>query len=323
MIPFLIVLIVIGGLLILLGLSLIAVDHVFHKTFNRRGDGSNSITYAHPSDYPELNIRHGYISSRKDLRLSYNVYKKDGVKIKASLLVIHGIGFGHYYLLPMIRKFCEDGYLVIAYDQFGSGASEGKEIETMSVALKDIPYVLNFIKSDEELSKYPLYVFGHSWGGYAAFSSPRYSKDIKKVVSISGFYNEGVFAHQVSFLVKLRNFFIVGNDAFFDNRKAVKHTDAKMYYLQGENDLVINPRFAGEKYAKLAEKCPNLKVELLPNKGHTPYNDDESQKEQDKVLGEFGLLGGVLVPIEHYIDFRKISKVDENVYQKIIDFYSN
>ena len=312
-----------GGLLILLGLLLLFVDNTWRKVFNHRGDGSNSIRYNHPSDYPNLNIKHGYFETRKGYRLSYNIYKKDAVNIKATLVMIHGIGFSHYYLFPMIEKLCNDGYQVFAYDQFASGASEGRSIGAMTTSLKDLPFVFKFVESNPELNKYPLYVFGHSWGGFIAFSSLRYSKNIKKVISVAGFTNEGCFSPTVSLLIKLRNFFYYGFDAFYNNRKSVRKSNAKMMYLQGDHDLVVNPAFAGKKYEIDAKKNPNLSVVILPNKGHCPYNDDESQAAQDKVLGEFGLLGGVYVPDDHFVDFTKISKVDEKVYKIIVDFYNN
>ena len=77
----------------------------------------------------------------------------------------------------------------------------------------------------------------------------------------------------------------------------------------------------GKIYAKVAKKNPNLHVEILENKGHTPFDTDESQEGQNKTMGCFGTLGGVLVPDESYVDFRNISIVDNNVYQKILNFF--
>ena len=321
--PIIIAAIVLGSLLFLLMIAVLVMNHIYSNLFSRRADGSESIIYTHPSEFNELNIRHGYISTRKKYKISYYVYKKDNIKIKATLLVIHGVGFGHFYSLPLIKKFCDDGYLVIAYDQFASGASEGRAIKSLTLGLKEIKPVLEFIESDSELSKYPLYTFGHSWGGYISFSALRYSNDIKKSVSVAGFTNEGGLAPKFSLFIKLRNFFYAGFDAFYDNRKSLRKTTAECLYIQGEEDKVVNPVFAGKKYLKIAQNHKNINVKMLPKKGHVPFNDDISQAKQDKVMSEFGLMGGVLVPIDHLVDFRTMCDVDEKVYQMIIDFYNN
>jgi len=293
------------------------------KTFNKRGDGSISIRYQLPSELKNAEINRGYILTKGNYKLSYLTYKKKNTNPKALILVIHGIGYGHFYLLPLIQKFIDDGYMVMAYDQFASGSSQGKLLKTMSRGSVDIKYVLKYIESNSNLNNFPLYVFGHSWGGYVSGFTLRYSNKIEKLVDVSGFDNECDFVRPLRLFAMLRNFLIVGKNAFIRNKSNFKKTTAKVYYLQGVNDYVVQPRFAGEMYKKLFVNKPNIAVEILTDKGHTPFNDDECQTKQDKILSNFGFLGGVLVPFDQYVDFRKISKVDENIYQKIISFYES
>lgn len=312
----------IGSIFIIFTILIVIVSLTFKKTYGKRADGSISIRYPLPSDLNNIDITHAYMRSR-NINLSYNVYKKQGTTPKALILVIHGIGSGHFYLLPMIEKFVNDGYMVFAYDQYASGCSEGKVFKTMSRGVIDVKYVLRFIENNNELNKYPLYVFGHSWGGYVAGCSLKYSKNIEKCVDVSGFNNECDFVRPIRLLVLIRNFLIVGPKAFTKVHNIFRKTKSKVYYLQGKQDSVVNPQFAGKLYEKIAKRNKNVVVEILENKGHTPFNDNHSQEEQNKVMGDFGTVGGILVPLERYADFRKISKVDDSVYQKILSFYEN
>lgn len=321
--PLFIIIILICSILLLVCLITLVVSFYMKKTFFKRGDGSISIRYQLPSELKGVDVKHGQIKSKNNIMLSYITYCKHNITPKALILVIHGIGYGHFYLLPMIDKFVSDGYMVLAYDQYASGSSQGRIIKTMTRGSIDIKYVLKYIESNSNLNKYPLYVFGHSWGGYVAGFSLKYSHSIQKVVDVSGFDNEGDFASQMSLFIKLYNLFIVGINSFVRVRSIFKKTTAKVYYLQGKLDNVVNPKFSGEMYRKYLKNKTNIVVELLQNKGHTPFNDDESQKEQIRLMSNLGLLGGVLLPIEQYVDFRKISKVDESVYKKIISFYES
>ena len=310
-------------ILVLFFLSILFSIILMKKTYLKRGDGSISIRYPLPSDLKNAEIKHGYIKTKGNKNLFYNTYKKVNSKPKALILVIHGIGAGHYYLIPLIQKFIDDDYMVIAYDQYASGCSEGKTFVTMTRGIIDIKYVLNFIKGNELLNKMPLYIFGHSWGGYVAGCSLLYSNSIEKIVDVSGFDNECDFVPKFKFLIKMRNLFVAGFKSFKRVQSIFEKTTAKVYYLQGEQDLVVNPKFTAKTYQNRFKNKTNIVVELLQNKGHTPFNDDKSQKEQNKVMGNFGMLGGKLVPIDLYVDFRKISIIDENIYSKIRNFYES
>ena len=62
---------------------------------------------------------------------------------------------------------------------------------------------------------------------------------------------------------------------------------------------------------------------MLDRKGHSPIIDYKSQIAQLKVMKQFGMLGGVLVPLETYVDFNKNNVPDMDVYKMIGDFLIN
>lgn len=297
------------------------------KIYPTRGDGSISIKYALPSDYPFLEVHKSYFLNNKKARLSIYEYKLKNNDPKGLVLFIHGIGGGHFYSLQLINYLCEQGYMVLAYDQYASGTSEGKRIESMSQGAIDVKYAVRYI---EEHYKMPFYVMGHSWGGFCASQALRYSKNITKCISIAGLDSEAsmtsgpkFFASIATLFVKICGFTKYGRYALYSQYGAFKKTTAKVLYLQGKEDLVVSPIKTGYKYQKKLKNHDNIKVVMLPEKGHSPIVTYESQLAQGKIMAQFGMLGENLVPIETYVDFVKNNVPDMDVYKLIVDFLDN
>ena len=324
--------IIIGGslliaLLLFLIFARIANSIVSKKIYGHRGDGSISIKYALPSDYPNLEVKKSYFVNNKKARLSVYEYQQKNSKPKALILFIHGIGGGHFYSLQLINYLCEQGYLVVAYDQYASGTSEGKRIYSMNQGAIDVKYAVRYVESHYDL---PFYVMGHSWGGYCAAQSLRYSNKILKCVSIAGLDSEAsmtsgnkVAAAVASVFVRICGFTKYGKYSFYSSYGAFKKTHAKVLYLQGEEDLTVSPYKTGYKYQNKLKNKENIKVVMLPNKGHSPIINYESQLAQRKIMSQFGMLGQNLVPLETYVDFVKNNVPDMDVFKLISDFLDN
>ena len=288
------------------------------SVYGRRGDSSISIKYALPSDYTNLNVKKDYFLNNKNARLSVYEYVKKDTKPVGLVLMIHGIGGGHFYLLPLINYLCERGLMVLAYDQYASGTSEGRRIESMSQGAIDVKYAVKYVEEHYDL---PFYVLGHSWGGYAAAQSLRYSKKILKCVDIAGFNNEAAMASKIAApMLRLCSFLHFGKYVYYTTAGAFKKTSAKVLYLQGKQDAVVNPKKSGFRYEKMFKNKDNIQVMMLDNKGHTPFVDFESQMNQIEIMKQFGMLASNLVPLETYVDFNKNNIPDMDVYKIIGDF---
>ena len=326
--PYIIALIIVLASLVLFFVVAFLVNEKVSKSiYGRRGDASISIKYALPSDYPNLDSKKFYFLSNKKARLyGYEYHKKD-TKPKAVVLLIHGIGGGHLYLLPLINYLCEQGLMIVAYDQYASGMSEGRRIESMSQGAIDVKYAVRYIEQNYDV---PFYVMGHSWGGYAAAQALRYSKRIEKCLSIAGVESEAAMINPklklrklVMFIVKLCNATKFGKYAFYTSYGSFKKTNAKVLYLQGKQDLTVLSNLTGEVYQKKLGNRPNINITILDQKGHAPFVDYESQLKQYEVMSKFGLLGGVLTDINVYIDHVKTSVPDPKVYKLISDFLTD
>lgn len=316
-----IILIIIGSILLFLLSAYLVHFLVSNLIYGRRGDASISIKYLLPSDFPNLNVKKSYFLNNKKARLSVYEYTQKGTKPIGLVLFIHGIGGGHFYSLSLINYLCERGLMVVAYDQYASGTSEGRKIDSMNQGAIDVKYAVKYIEENYDL---PFYVAGHSWGGYAASQALRYSKRISKCVNIAGLNNEISMASKISRpLVAISGFLHYGKYALYSTYSAFKKTTAKVLYLQGKQDTTVDPKCNGFRYEKKFKNKKNIKVVMLDNKGHSPIIDYKSQVAQLQVMKQFGMLGGVLVPLETYVDFNKNNVPDMDVYKMIGDFLVN
>lgn len=324
---------IIGGsvliALLLFFISCSIANHIVsNKIYGHRGDASISIKYLLPSDFPELEVRRDYFENNRKARLSVYEYKKKGVKPVGLVLFIHGIGGGHFYSLQLINYFCERGLMVVAYDQYASGTSEGKKIDSMNQGAIDVKYAVKYVES--HYKDLPFYVAGHSWGGYCAAQALHYSKRIEKCVSIAGLDSESsmtsgpkVLAAIATIFVKLCGFTKYGKYSFYSQLGAFKKTSAKVLYLQGKEDLTVSPYKTGYRYQKVLKNKPNINIVMLDKKGHSPIVTFDSQMAQGMIMSQFGMLGENLVPLDVYVDFAKNNVPDMDVYKMIGDFLIN
>lgn len=109
---------------------------------------------------------------------------------KGLVVVCHGMHAGADDYIPFIEYFVNNGFAVFAYDCRGTYASEGDSTVGMCASLADLDYALRYVAGDEMLSKMPLFLFGHSWGGYAVTSVLSLCKNVKACAAIAPF-NDG------------------------------------------------------------------------------------------------------------------------------------
>ena len=304
-------------------------DIVLNKIYGRRGDGSISIKYSYPSHYPNLKVKKSYFLNNKKARLSiYEYIDKSINDPKAVILLAHGIGGGHFYLLPLINHLCKNGYLVVAYDQYASGTSEGLKLEAMTQGNIDVKYAVRYV--NDNYPKMRFFVMGHSWGGYCAAQALKYSKRIEKCVDIAGLDSEAMMVRQMSkyggfayHLVRFCCFTHYGFHAYQTTYGIFKKTHAKVLYLQGKEDASVLPKYSGYLYQKKLKNHKNIEIKMLDKKGHAPFVDYDSQLKQAEVMKQFGILGGVLVDQKIYVDYVKTSIPDMEIYNLIVNYLDN
>jgi Lysophospholipase len=105
-----------------------------------------------------------YLSTFDNTKL---FYKKDTLdKMKGIILIVHGIAehCGRYGYIK--DKLIEEGYGVYRFDHRGHGKSEGKSgyVNSFKDFINDVDYFVDLIK--REYPELPLFILGHSMGGF-------------------------------------------------------------------------------------------------------------------------------------------------------------
>ena len=82
------------------------------------------------------------------------------------IVISSGLGGTGDYYMEFITRFLDDGYRVITYDNTGVARSEGSGTRGLYQSAIDIDALLTYIETQSKYDNLPVYLIGHSWGGY-------------------------------------------------------------------------------------------------------------------------------------------------------------
>ena len=129
------------------------------------------------SDYPREEI----FFRSEGVRLKGYYYTVEGAK--GLVIVVHGLHAGSDDMLPIITYMLRRGYNVFSYDGTGTYDSEGDGTVGMCRSLVDLDNALSFLQREPRFAAQPLFLVGHSCGGYAVTSVLSIKKGIKAVAA--------------------------------------------------------------------------------------------------------------------------------------------
>ena len=87
--------------------------------------------------------------------------------------------------IPIQKFFYDHSFNVFSFDYKGTYSSEGDSTVGACESLVDLDVAIKFVKEKLNIKGLPLFLFGHSWGGYACLASLALHKDIKACASVS------------------------------------------------------------------------------------------------------------------------------------------
>ena len=176
---------------------------------------------------------------------------------KGMVVVCHGMHAGADDYIPFIEFFVQNGYAVFTYDCQGTYSSEGDSTVGMCTPLVNLDHALTYIENDNQLSQYPLFLFGHSWGGYAATSVLSIHKNIRGCAAVAPF-NSGYtlfaekgeqysapFADMFKFdfpeeFLKVYQKLLFKEYIQYNAVDSINSTDVPVYIAHGTRDMVIS-----------------------------------------------------------------------------------
>ncbi len=176
---------------------------------------------------------------------------------KGMVVVCHGMHAGADDYIPFIEFFVRNGYAVFTYDCQGTYASEGDSTVGMCTPLVNLDHALTYIQNDSQLSRYPLFLFGHSWGGYAATSVLSIHKQIRGCAVVAPF-NSGytlfvekgeqytsAFSDMLPFdfpkeFLNVYQTLLFRDYTRYSAVQGINSTDIPVYIAHGKRDYVIS-----------------------------------------------------------------------------------
>jgi len=241
--------------------------------------------------------------------------------------------------------FVDSGWSVLCFDGTAVGSSTGNSSIGLQQMVKDILAAVDFLSSAPETEKLPLVLYGHSMGGYASVIAAEERKEIRAVVSISGFESPmelmlnlgkrtvGEAAYIGYPFLYLQNIMSFGGYANRSAAKAINNSPASFLIVYGSEDAVISE--GDSIYGSRAEitnpSAEFLLVDKSPRNSHSAAWLSERAAEyraeidvQIKALKEeYGSLLPVDVFSDFYssLDFDSLFELDEDFMEKVLQFY--
>ena len=214
---------------------------------------------------------------------------------KGLLMFAHGIGSGHEGYMKELLWFVDNGYRVFAYDATGSGHSEGSGTKGLPQSALDLDAALTFAENDERLNSLPVFLMGHSWGGYAVSAVLNFEHKIAGVASISG-YNEpiemilewtedmmGGFRYVMYPFIWIYNKSLFGQYSGLSAVDGINKSDVPVLIIHGTKDGTIG--YDKSSIISEREKITNQNANYLTldGGGHTNiFYTKEAQKHIDE-----------------------------------------
>jgi len=167
--------------------SLIAVPVLFHQTFERTSPREKGLTaYLRYWDVEDQYPREAVSFLSGENRLYGHLY---GAGNPEGLVVIsHGMGGGEESYLAEALYFVDHGYQVLCYSNTGCWDSEGRDCVGLNQSVLDLDAALDWVESDSRFDGVPVFLYGHSWGGYAVTAIFHFGHaQIAASASVSGF----------------------------------------------------------------------------------------------------------------------------------------
>ncbi|MEG1895560.1 MAG: alpha/beta fold hydrolase, partial [Oscillospiraceae bacterium] len=161
--------------------------HLYNDVFGVRVDVTDNY-YDYIKEKRPGFIREGVkFSSNRGQQLQGYFYRYSAEDYKGLVVMAHGMGGGQDSYIAEAQYLAKNGYLVFCYDNTGTNESEGKAHIGLSQSTIDLDYAISFVESITELGRFPLVLYGHSWGGFAVTSVGNFNHNVKGIVSVAGF----------------------------------------------------------------------------------------------------------------------------------------
>ena len=295
----------------------------YKKQFIKRYDYAPYLKYFSYKDFKGLNFNEYNIEINQN-RIMGGFYFYN--KIYEPLVVfVHGMGPGHLSYMRDVETIARQGYMVYAYDMFGTGKSDGYKINGLLGAIASLDLVLENLHQTYE----NVIVIGHSLGAFASLNIAKYKPYIKTVVAISGFVAIDLLSSIAVEPQLILDYEKSLNAKYYESSAEVisklEKFKGNLMIIHSSDDEMVNHNIGINYLKKHLKSEPNYL--MLDGKKHNPNYSYEAVKYMDDVFKDFNnkqkensLSLDEQIKYFESIDFVKMTNQDMDVWNKIFDF---
>ena len=347
-----ITLIILGILLALIIADLLIAPKMIVKTIYKQNFGTRFTSFEpycrDIAEFDGLEREKHVFTSNEGQKITGYVYKKGDTEPKGLIVLAHGFGGGgHCSYMDVADYFASNGYNVFAYDATGNDESEGESVKGLPQGVIDLDYALNYIKADEELSDFPLMLWGHSWGGYSVCSVSKLHPEIEGIISVAGFNSSldmienvgrDMAGDAIDYAMPI--FEDLEKDKFGDFAtmnvlESLERSTADVLIYHSADDDVIPIELSYDKYYEKFADNERFTFVRFEDRGHNYiFNSAESLEYREKVnadykkyvesIGEENVTPEIRLDfIKKNVDKMKFFKLDSETMAQMLEFYDN
>mgnify|MGYP003289332456 FL=1 len=326
--------------MILLVATLFALAIIILNTagVNKRCEGDDNLKYLKAKNFDNLNALPVSFKSDKQQTLNGFLYSSAKVDAYKGLIVFsHGMGAGHLAYTTEINYFAQKGYIVLAYDNTGTCASEGEKIKGFAQGIIDLKYALDFVKTRDDLKDLPILLVGHSWGAYSVsnVSALKPDVEIKGIVAFSPFNSMNKLIRDIAKqktkanLSILSPFFDIINFVRFGKAGNLRTCDSinsnsiPTLIMHGGNDMQVTLKNSPVGKKHKIQDNPNARTVLYDSKYHNVYLAKEAEQYLNDTFAKIESLGKnspEAYEVYQNIDYSLITKEDLSVMETVSTF---
>ena len=323
--------------------AVFAYDAIFPRV-NRPDYEVSAGVYYYERIKDELPRKEFYYHSGKYKLKGY--YYESATEAKGLVVVVHGFKSGSDDYLPITQYLVENGFNVFSYDCTGTYDSEGDSNIGWCQSLIDLDRTIAYIQKTAPYNDQPLFLLGHSWGGYAVSSVLALKSGIRAVTCLAPMYNGASimtekgeqYAGKLALLSKpvfsAYQRILFKKYVNYNAVKGINSVDIPVLIAQGVDDKTIT--YDEQSITAHREEITNPNVQYYVGKGVQGSHDGiwhskEAILYQKEVESELRLLaiekGGKLTRAEKVEFFKTVnhklySAVNEELLSKVVETFT-
>lgn len=254
----------------------------------------------YPEDFPGLIMDSESFTSNEGQTLAGYFYHRDGIEPKGVVIMAHGIGGGgHNPYMVSANYFTENGYYVFAYDATGNDNSEGDSVRGLPQGVIDLDYAISYVEGSEKFAGLPVFLFGHSWGGYSVTSVLNEHPEVAAVCSVSGFnksldliqaQGEEMIGPAINLMLPYLNLYErikFGKYATRTGMDGFEKSDAAVMVVHSADDTTVPIIYGYDIYYATYSDDPDFNFVRYEDQGHNHILSMDTNPELMDLIVEF------------------------------------